>query len=184
MLGKENHGDRAAIIAAVAIISSGKLEPEQLVVGEGWLVANYSQVQCTFVGPELSDAAYAAHLQQLERDILGRSDRRKIGVFYYTPETKNMDSPRRRALAKLLESHEEKIAKTTAAYALATNSAFVRGVLSTVFWLAPPPYPYKVVQGPEEALRFIADHLLYLDDRAVLASFQDLLARNGMAPAA
>ncbi|NVB42530.1 hypothetical protein G6O69_32200 [Pseudenhygromyxa sp. WMMC2535] len=159
------------------------LEPEQLITGNGWLLANYRQVHCAYVGPELDDEAYHAHLDQLAADIQARSTRHKIGVLYYAPETKNMDASRRRALAKVLEDHKEQLAQSTAAYALATNSTFVRGVLSTVFWLAPPPYPYKVVATPEQGIQFIGEHLMFLDRRALLESFLAQLDHHGLAQA-
>ncbi len=163
----------------MAVHSSG-LEPLDVVRGEGWLIANYRLVQCTYYGPEVDQAGFEAHLEQLGREIDERDERERVGVFYYVPDTSGMDSPRRRALAKLLDARKDKLERTTLAYGLATRSPFVRGVLSTVFWLAPPPYPYKVSATALEALEFVAEHLVYLDARALHDSFMDLLEAQGV----
>ncbi len=150
------------------------LNPEELVIGEGWLIAHYPRVQCAYFGPKVSDRSFEDYLERLVKDIQDRPNARRTGVLYYA-ENADMDSPRRRRMAKVLDEHEDKLTRSTAAYALATSSPFVRGVLTTLFWLAPPGYPYKIVGTPEQGLAFIAEHLRGVDPQRIAASFMSLL---------
>ena len=150
------------------------LDTEALVIGGGWLIAHYPRVQCAYFGPNVSDHSFDEYLERLALDIQNRSARRKVGVLYYAEEA-DMDSPRRRRMAKVLDDHKDKLTESTAAYALATSSPFVRGVLTTLFWLAPPGYPYKIVGTPEQGLAFIAEHLRGVNSEALARSFMHLL---------
>jgi len=145
-----------------------------IVVGNDWLAARYPHVQCVYVGGQVDDRSFDEFLLYFAADIDARSSARKIGVFYYSPDAA-MDSSRRRRLAKILNDRKEKLARTTAAYALATDSPFVRGVLTTLFWMAPPGYPYKMVASPEQGLAFIAEHRLGVDPQAIARSFLEIL---------
>ena len=150
------------------------IDPEDLVVGGGWLIAHYPRVQCAYFGPNVDDRSFDEYIERFTADIERRATGEKIGVLYYAQEA-DMDSPRRRRMAKVLEDHKQKLSETTAAYALATGSPFVRGVLTTLFWLAPPGYPYKVVATAAQGLTFIAEHLPGLAAETVATSFMELL---------
>ena len=130
-----------------------------MTVADGWLIARYPRVHCTYFGPSVSAAAFDKHIDQLARDIDARSDRERIGVLYYVPESATINSARRRRIAKVLVDRKAKLERTTAAYAMATHSPFVRGVLTTLFWMAPPGYPHAMVATPEEGLGFIAERV-------------------------
>ena len=149
--------------------------PDKLVVGGGWLLTYFGDVQCVYFGPEVDDESFEAFVETFERDIAERSDARRVGVLYYVPETAAMGSPRRRRVAKVLSAYEGKLKRTTLAYAMATRSPFVRGVLSTMFWLAPPGYPYKMVASVEQGLGFISEHVLALDRGGIEGGFGYLL---------
>jgi hypothetical protein len=148
--------------------------PLEIEAGAGWIVARYHRVHCTYVGSRVSDSAYAELMDSLARDIDGRRVAQRIGVLYFTPETAEMDSPRRRRIAQVLNDRKDKLQQTTAAFALATHSPFVRGVLNTLFWMAPPGYPYKVVATPEDGLRFIAEYTS-IDPVDIAESFEALV---------
>ena len=152
----------------------GITRPLEIVGDAGWFVARYPHVHCTYVGPKVPDASFDALVQQLAQDIDDRGPSDRVGVLYYTPETSTMDSPRRRKVAKILNERKDKLAQTTAAYALATHSPFIRGVLNTLFWMAPPGYPYKIVNASGEGLDFIAQHTRF-DAVAIARSFQALI---------
>lgn len=145
-----------------------------IVVGNDWLIAHYPRVQCVYIGGGVDDRSFDEYLLHFAADIDARSSARKIGVFYYSPDA-SMDSSRRRRVAKILNDRREKLAQTTAAYAMATHSPFVRGVLTTLFWMAPPGYPYKLVASPEQGLAFIAEHRRGIDAQAIARSFWELL---------
>lgn len=152
---------------------AGTPDIEDLVIGQGWLIARYPRVQCAHFGANVDDRSFDEYIERFTADIRSRSAIEKIGVLYHAPDA-NMDSPRRRRMAKVLEEHEQTLTRTTAAYALATGSPFVRGVLTALFWLAPPGYPNKVVGTPLQGLTFIAEHVR-IDAEAIAASFMQLL---------
>ena len=154
---------------------SAMLETEELIVGRGWLVAHYPRVQCAFFGNNVDDASFDDYLEQLVADIDSRSAIDRVGVLYYAVNA-DMDSSRRRRMAKILDDRKQRLTEGTAAYALATNSAFVRGILTTLFWLAPPGYPYKVTATPLDGLQFIAERVPGIDPHAINRSFLKLLA--------
>lgn len=43
--------------------------------------------------------------------------------------------------------------------AYVAESPLVRGAITAVFWIAPPPFPYKVVSTPEEGRRWVEQQL-------------------------
>ena len=146
-----------------------------LAVGDGWLIAYYPRVICAYFGPSVSDAEFERYAQQLDSDLEARPNSSRVGVLYYVPESTAMDSPRRRRVAKVLAKHKDKLARTTVAFAVATHSPFIRGVLSTLFWMAPPDYPHKVVAAPEEALAFFGEKIHGLDAKGTCRAFMSLL---------
>ncbi|MFO7563318.1 MAG: hypothetical protein R6X02_11805 [Enhygromyxa sp.] len=150
------------------------LETEDLVIGRGWLIAHYPRVECAYFGPNVDDRSFDDYIERFTADIHRRPKDEKIGVLYYAQDA-DMDSPRRRRMAKVLKEHEQILAQTTGAYALATGSPFVRGVLTTLFWLAPPGYPYKVVSSPRQGFSFIAEHVPGIDTEALTGKFTELL---------
>ena len=84
----------------------------------------------------------------------------------------------RREAAALLKAREEKLRKTTTAFALATPSMLARGILNAVFWLAPPPYIYAVVPTVTEGLNYLALHTEGVNPRLVEEEYRWLLERN------
>jgi hypothetical protein len=150
----------------------------EIVLGSGWLVAQYGRVQCTYFGPEVDGRSFDAYAEQLAGDIDHRRTDRRIGVFHHAP-TLGLDSQRRRRIAGILNERKEQLRRTTAAYAMATQSPFVRGVLTTLFWMAPPSYPHAVVATPQQGLKFVAAQLPGVHGaelEAIAAAFEGLLA--------
>ncbi|EDM79965.1 hypothetical protein PPSIR1_23026 [Plesiocystis pacifica SIR-1] len=150
-------------------------EARDVIVGRDWLVARFPLVRCTYIGPYLDDSDFFALADEIAREIDARAPDERIGVLQYTPESGVMDSPRRRHIAKLLNEREEKLRQTTAAYALATHSTFVRGVVTTLSWMAPPGYPHAAVASPEQGLAFIATHLPECAPDQIARSFAALI---------
>lgn len=151
------------------------VQHRDLAVGDGWLIAYYPRVICAYFGPSVSDAEFERYAQQLDEDLESRANSSRVGVLYYVPESTSMDSPRRRRVAKVLAKHKHKLARTTVAFAVATHSPFIRGVLSTLFWMAPPDYPYTVVGSPEEALAFFGEKMHGVDGDGICRAFSSLL---------
>jgi hypothetical protein len=152
----------------------------EIVLGSGWLVARYGRVQCTYFGAEVDGRSFDAYAELLARDIDRRRGGRRIGVFHHAP-TVTLDSQRRRRIAQILNERKDELRRTTAAYAMATQSPFVRGVLTTLFWMAPPGYPHTVVANPQQGLSFIAEQMPGtpgIDAKAIAAAFEDLLTEQ------
>jgi hypothetical protein len=54
---------------------------------------------------------------------------------------------------------------------LTTPSPLVRGMLTAVFWVAPPPYEWKVAASEAEAFRWLAERDSQLDAHAALREY-------------
>lgn len=139
--------------------------PELPLVPSGWPVKDDGLLMA-YVGPvmgvylgALTDASWARHLVELRRAIDGRRPGTKVGVLYHLPGTNTADARRRKEAADFLESRREELRASTAAYALATPSPIVRGVLRAIYWLSSPPYPYAIVATPREGFAYVATKL-------------------------
>jgi hypothetical protein len=125
----------------------------------GWFMDQLGDVQVVYMDGRVTDASFEHYLEAVAADIDARTEDRKIGVVYHVPQPSAMSAARRRKLAAVLKQREAKLARNTAAYAMATPSALVRGGLRMLFWLAPPPYPNAVVPTPVAAFEFVAKHM-------------------------
>lgn len=83
-----------------------------------------------------------------------------------------MRAEQRRQVAELLEARKERLREITAGYVMVTPSAIVRGLLTAVFWVAPPPYENRVVATPDEGFRWLATRCAWLDPAAALSRYQ------------
>ncbi len=126
--------------------------------GDGLLMTYLGPVMAVFLG-ELTDASWQRHMTELGRAIDGRRAGARVGVLYHLPGTNTADAKRRKEAADFLESRRAQLRESTAAYALATPSSIVRGVLRAIYWLSTPPYPYAIVATPREGLEYIATKL-------------------------
>ena len=139
--------------------------PEMPLTPSGWPVEDDGLLMA-YVGPvmgvylgALTDVSWARHLTELRRAIDGRRPGVKVGVLYHLPGVNTADAKRRKEAADFLESRREDLRASTAAYALATPSPIVRGVLRAIYWLSPPPYAYAIVATPREGFAYIATKL-------------------------
>ncbi len=65
----------------------------------------------------------------------------------------------RKALAEHLERHEEFSERWNAGSALIVPSAWLRGLVTAVFWVSSPKYPHKTFSEPLEAERWAGRQL-------------------------
>jgi hypothetical protein len=144
----------------------------------GLLMAKVGVVTFIHISSALDEEGEHVHAEELARMIDTRPADVRVAVVYDVPQSMGISALGRSGIAKLLNEREEKLARTTAAYALATPSAFVRGMLQAVFWIAPPPYPHRMVASMEEALDFIALHLPQVSPARALAEYEATLARH------
>ena len=73
---------------------------------------------------------------------LGR--RAPFAVIFDGREAESLSATQRKRLAAFLVDHHDALARYHVAIGLATSSRIVQGLITAVYWLAPPPYPYKV----------------------------------------
>ena len=60
----------------------------------------------------------------------------------------------RRAVSEHLKRHEEFSARWNVGSALIVPNAWLRGLVTAVFWISPPKYPHQTFADPEEALHW------------------------------
>ena len=140
------------------LLETPLIPPGWPVKDDGLLMAYVGPVMGVYLGA-LTDASWARHLTELRRAIDGRRPGVRVGVLYHLPGVNTADAKRRKEAADFLESRREDLRASTAAYALATPSLIVRGVLRAIYWLSPPPYPYAIVATPREGFAYIATKL-------------------------
>lgn len=151
-------------------MSPETVDAEQpLATGTGWMLDYLGDVQLVYMDGRVTDASFEAYLATVCNEIDERDEARRVGVVYHVPQPSAMSSQRRRRLGEELKSREDKLARTTLAYAMATPSAVVRSGLRMLFWLAPPPYPNAVVATPLLAFEFLARYMPALAPDALAA---------------
>jgi hypothetical protein len=147
------------------------VEPGPRAAGIGWMLDYTSGIQVVYMDGRVTDASFDAYVAVLRSEIDQRNTPERLGVVYHVPQPSALSSARRRKLGEALKAYEERLARNTLAYAMATPSAAVRAGLRMVFWLAPPPYPNAVVATPLEAFEFIARYRPALVPEELAADF-------------
>jgi hypothetical protein len=133
------------------------------IVDSGWFMAWDGRVAFTYMDERVTEASFGRYLTALARDIDQAAPSQRRGVLYDTPTPGSATAPRRRLLGEILDQRKEKLREITAGYVMVTPSTVVRGVLTAVFWLAPPPYENKVVATTNEGFRWLAERCPWLD---------------------
>ncbi len=158
------------------------LEPDSLHVGQGWLLADFPELHFGYMGTISDDREFERYLRELGGSIEARPPGSRFGVLYYSPLFTGAKSQHRRALAKLLNDERPKLQRVVAAQVMVTSSAFIRGMLSTLNWVAPPPYPNTSTSTIEAALAFIQRHLPALESAPYAPALHALLEAHTDAP--
>jgi len=147
------------------------------VVDHGLVMGAVAGVLVVRLGRSISDAVYAKHLSELARSIDERQPGTRIAVLYDSLGGVDTDAKRRQQAADMFAARRSKLAASTAAFALVTDSSLMRGVLRAVFWMAPPPYPWSVRATLREGLEYLREHVPTLDVARFLAEYEQLKAR-------
>jgi hypothetical protein len=138
-------------------------------------------IMVVYQDARLDDAGSEVHFTELARAIDERREQNvQVGVLYDVPTISTLTPARRKQLIAMLEARRDVLAKTTAAYVMATTSMAARGVLRAMFWLSPPPYPYSITATTLEGFRYIAGRLPGVDADALEREYTALLAANGI----
>jgi hypothetical protein len=132
-------------------------------VPEGWpvaipelLMAYVDRVMAIRIGAAFGQPAFERYLHEWERSVEARPPGAGVFAMYDIPVWPGLTAVQRKAWAAMLQKHEETLRRTTRGMALAAQSALTRGASRAVFWLAPPPYPYAVVDTTRAAFDSIA----------------------------
>jgi hypothetical protein len=145
------------------ILSQGGSDEHAFSIDRGWFMARLPGVVATYMDARVDDASYARFLSTLADDIDSTPVQQRRGVLYEAPEALGVGADRRKKLAVLLEARRESLAQITAGYVLVTPSAVARGVLTAVFWLAPPPYQTHVTGTLHDAFAWLAQRVPQLN---------------------
>ena len=156
-----------------------KPPPDWPIIEPGLLMAGIGDVMFINTDATLSDAGFERQLVELGRAIDLRDESSLVGVIYDAPTSSlSIDAKRRKRSAEVLDRRREKLGKTTAAFALASPSTMTRGVLRAVFWLAPPPYPWAIVDTAREGLAYLKTKMPSLDVERVLSEYEGLKRKH------
>jgi hypothetical protein len=113
-------------------------DDQPFAIDRGWFMARLPGVVVTYMDARVDDASYGRFLSALADDIDATPKQQRRGVLYETPDPGVVGADRRKKLGLLLDARSESLAHITAGFVLVTPSAIARGVLTAVFWLAPP----------------------------------------------
>lgn len=149
------------------------------IVARGLLMAQLGPIVAVYNDETIDDEGWALHLREIALSIDLRSRGGKTGVVYDVPSASAIDGRRRQQLAAVLDARKAQLAATTGHYALATSSPIVRAYLKTIFWLAPPPYPWSIEATARDGFRAVARVIPTVDPIAVGRAWEVLLARHG-----
>jgi hypothetical protein len=98
-----------------------------------------------------SDDELRTHLREIEAAILGRAE-----PFVQIVDQSGAERPD--AFQRgLISEHQERMDAVYRQYCLGeayVNAGAVRGAMKAVFWIAPPPYKFKLADTLEEALEW------------------------------
>lgn len=147
------------------------------VIDEGWFMGVVEDVSVAYMDAQVTAESYARYVSAMSADIDATPAASRRGVLYEAPNISSLSAAQRKALAQVLEQRREKLSSITAGYALVTPSAAVRGMLTAIFWLAPPPYDYRVSATPRDAFNWLAERVSGLDPARAEQAYEALRAR-------
>lgn len=141
------------------------------------MMAFFDRVLVVHLDERLTAASFARYRTEWLASVDARVTGAQVGAFYSVPAWAGITAAMRKDWAGMLKSREATLRATTVGMAMATPSLLVRGAMSAVFWLAPPPYPHAVVDTNAAAFEFLARKVHGLDAAAFARRFDELLGR-------
>jgi hypothetical protein len=143
--------------ATSPLLSSPAFTPKGWPVVQPELLMGYvDRVMVVRIGPAFAEPAFAHYLREWERAVEARPAGSAIFAMYDMPAWPGLTAVQRKSWAGMLSRHQEILRATTRGMVLATPSSLTRGGARALFWLAPPPYPYAVVETTRAAFDYIA----------------------------
>jgi hypothetical protein len=83
----------------------------------------------------------------------------KHAVLHDAVRTGGLNGAARRKMAQHSAQHEEEIRRWVVASAAIAPSAFTRGLIKAIQWVAPPPCPFRVFSEREDAREWLLQAL-------------------------
>jgi hypothetical protein len=109
---------------------------------------------------ELSDQDivdfFECSLEQLQR-------KERHVALHLSIKTTGMSSKHRRMMGDFVNQHRVRVAKYMAASAVVAPSRLIRGMVTAVNWIAPPPSPQGVFANEAEALDYLRQYCYFGD---------------------
>jgi len=142
--GGRDTGRLSALSAGHGVLEGGVLDLSRwpLVVLVNHPRANEAQTE-----------EFVKHLAQVLRSRAG-----KFALLHDYRGTKELSPKQRKTLADHLAQHID-VYRRCAGCAFVVDASFPRGALTAIFWMSPPPYPYRIFPDVESAERWALDSL-------------------------
>jgi hypothetical protein len=144
-------------LSSAALVPPGYMPRGWPVVEADLLMGYVGAVMVVRLGGGLSASGFARYLAEWTRAIDARPEAASVFAMYDIPDWPGMTAVQRKDWGALLKSREETLRRTTRGMVVASPSALTRGGARAVLWLAPPPYPYAVVDTTRAAFEYIAE---------------------------
>ena len=125
-------------------------------IGDGWLLAVIGNVRVTCFTRVMDDASFAKYCDVWSHHLDSLPADRASGVLHEVVGKGDMDARRRKMLGEVLRTRKEKLARINAGFVMVTSSSITRGIMTAVFWFAPPPYPSQVMPNARDGLAWLA----------------------------
>lgn len=143
------------------------------IVERGLLLADVKGVFCFGTSSELTSEQFQRLKIELDA-ALGARGNVAIPVLVHVPRPTKLTASERLEIARIFERHSAKLMQTTSACAFVLPSPYTRGVLRAIFWMAPPPYPWKVCDTVHDALTYLAQYSREMDIARVEGAYRTL----------
>ena len=146
------------------------------IVDDGLVMTHYPGLLVVRLEQELTATAFERYCDAWLRSVDARPSVARVAAIYEMPTWPGLTASQRQRWGTMLKSRQAVLQRTTVGMALASPSMVVRAALTGVFWLAPPPYPHTIVDGPCAAFEWVGARLGAIDVAACLQAYERLVA--------
>jgi serine/threonine protein kinase len=128
--------------------------------------SRFPLIVVTLVG-RLTDVEYAAYLDDRTARLIDRGE--VYALVYDGAGIVEMAPSTRRLQAGWINRHRAAISALNQGCGFVFGSARLRGLLTAVHWVSPPPYPYAVFSRRADAMKWCLDRLAEVDREGALS---------------
>jgi hypothetical protein len=133
------------------------MPPGWPVIAPDLLLAYLGSMLVVRIGSGISGDAFLRYRDEWTRSVDLRPAHASIFAMYDLPDWPGLTAEQRRQWGEMLKSREDVLKRTTRGVVIASPSSVARGGLRAILELAPPSYPYAVVETPRAAFEHIAE---------------------------